>query len=687
MARFKVGAVSQIDEVASPDGVTPSPRPALDVATDTLRFLAVDMVERANSGHPGAPMGQAAMAALLWTKYLRFAPSDPEWPNRDRFVLSCGHASALIYGLLHLAGYDLSLDELRNFRQYGSLTPGHPEYGLTPGVEVTTGPLGQGISTAVGMAIGEELLAARFNRPGFTLFDHRTWVLASDGDLMEGVSSEACSMAGHLGLGKLNVLYDANRITIDGSTDLSFTEDVVGRFEAYGWHTLAVDDGNDTGALAAAMEAALAETERPTLLKVRTHIGFGSPNKQDSAASHGAPLGADERAATKAALGWPAEPEFLVPEAAREAFRPAVDFGTAAATEWRGRLDLYRREHPGPAAELDRRLAGTLPEGWQSALPRFEHGDAVATRSASGITLNAMKDLLPELAGGSADLTGSNNTLLEGEPDYTAGAPSRHFRFGVREHAMAAAMNGLALSGLFRPYGGTFLCFLDYLKPSLRLAALMEQRVIHVFTHDSVFLGEDGPTHQPIEHLAHLRAVPGLVVIRPADANETAAAWALALETPGPSALVLTRQKLPVLEGTAAGALDGVRRGAYVLVEGGAMPDLILIGTGSEVAPSLDAAAELASEGHAVRVVSMPSWEAFAAQPREYRDQVLPPGVRRRLAVEAAATLGWERFTGSEGDVLGLDRFGASAPYDDLVANLGMNRAAIADRARRLLSG
>ena len=678
--------MSQVEAAGTSEAGMPPQRPALDVATDTLRFLAVDMVERARSGHPGAPMGQAAMAALLWTRYLRFAPGDPQWPNRDRFVLSCGHASALIYGLLHLAGYELSIDEIRNFRQYGSLTPGHPEHGLTPGIEVTTGPLGQGISAAVGMAIAEQLLAARFNRPGYALFDHRTWVVASDGDLMEGVASEACSMAGHLGLGKLNVLYDANRITIDGSTDLSFTEDVPARFEAYGWHTLTVDDGNDALALAQAMEAALAETDRPTLIRVSTHIGFGSPNKQDSAAAHGSPLGADEVAATKEALGWPLEPEFLVPDAAREAFAPAADFGAAAAAEWRRLLDAYRGEHPEAAAELDRRLAVTLPDGWRDALPRFDPaGGPVATRSASGVTLNALKDLVPELAGGSADLTGSNNTLLEGEGDYAAGAPSRHFRFGVREHAMAAAMNGLALSGLFRPYGGTFLCFLDYLKPSLRLAALMELRAIYVFTHDSVFLGEDGPTHQPIEHLAHLRAVPGVLVIRPADANETAAAWALALETPGPCALVLTRQKLPVHEATVDGALEGVARGAYVLAEGGAEPDLILIATGSEVAPALDAAADLEGEGRAVRVVSMPCWETFAAQPQAYRDQILPPAVRRRLAVEAGSTLGWERWTGSDGDILGLDRFGASAPYNDLAENLGLNAAAIAERARRLL--
>ncbi len=680
--------MSELEAAGTSDAGAPPHRSPLDVATDTLRFLAVDMVERANSGHPGAPMGQAAMAALLWTRYLRFAPQDPQWPNRDRFVLSCGHASALIYGLLHLAGYDLSIEEIRNFRQYGSLTPGHPEHGLTSGVEVTTGPLGQGISAAVGMAIAEQLLAARFNRPGYTLFDHRTWVLASDGDLMEGVASEACSMAGHLGLGKLNVLYDANRITIDGPTDLSFTEDVVARYEAYGWHTQSVDDGNDIEALAAAYDAALAETARPTLIRVSTHIGYGSPTKQDSAASHGAPLGADEVVATKEALGWPLAPEFLVPDAARAAFAPAADFGRDAAAEWGRLLEAYRREHPEAAAELERRLAVVLPDGWRDALPRFDPASGpVATRSASGATLNALKDLVPELAGGSADLTGSNNTLLEGEGDYAAGAPTRHFRFGVREHAMAAAMNGLALSGLFRPYGGTFLCFLDYLKPSLRLAALMELRTIYVFTHDSVFLGEDGPTHQPIEHLAHLRAVPGLVVVRPADANETAAAWALALETPGPCALILTRQKLPVLEAAAEGALEGVARGAYVLAYGGAEPEIILLATGSEVAPTLEAAAELTAEGRSVRVVSMPSWEAFAAQPQSYRDEVLPPSVRRRLAVEAAATLGWERWTGTEGDVLGLDRFGASAPYSALVENLGLNATAIAARARRLLAG
>jgi transketolase len=660
------------------------------IAINTLRFLAVDMVEAAASGHPGAPMGQAPMAYVLWTRLLRASPTHAEWPNRDRFVLSCGHASALLYGLLHLAGYDLPLEELRRFRQLGSKTAGHPEHGLAPGIETTTGPLGQGLGNAVGMAIAERLLADRFNRPGFTLFDHRVWVLASDGDLMEGVASEACSLAGHLRLGKLNVLYDSNRITIDGPTELAFSEDVARRFEAYGWQVATVDDGNDLEALEAAMREARETDDRPSLLVVRTHIGYGSPGKQDTAAAHGAPLGTDEVEATKRALGWPLEPAFLVPEEATGAFAELRERGTTAVEQWEELRRRYRREHPELAAELDRRADGRLPEDLVDLLPRFAPDDGpIATRSASGKVLNALAGTLPELVGGSADLTGSNNTELKGEPVFSAEAPGRNFHFGVREHAMAAAMNGMVLSGLLRPYAGTFLIFSDYLRPSLRLAALMGQPAIYVFTHDSIFLGEDGPTHQPISQLAALRAVPNLVVLRPADANETAAAWRVALERRGgPTALVLTRQKVPVLPGTREAALDGAARGAYVLRDtaAGAEPVLVLLASGSEVALALDAQERLEGEGIACRVVSFPSWELFAAQSAAYRNDVLPPGVPLRLAVEAATPFGWERWVGDGGAIHGIERFGASAPLRELAREYGFTTEDVVERARRLLA-
>ncbi len=553
---------------------------------NTIRFLAVDMVEAAQSGHPGAPMGQASMAYLLWTRHLRHNPGNPGWVNRDRFVLSCGHASALIYSLLHLSGYDLPMAELKAFRQWGSKTPGHPEYRHTPGVETTTGPLGQGLGNAVGMAIAERLLAATFNRDGFPLIDHRVWAIASDGDLMEGVASEACSLAGHLGLGKLNVLYDDNRISIDGPTDLSFSEDVGARFRAYRWHVQQVADGNDLDALDAAIEAAKAETGRPSIVVVRTHIGYGSPNKQDSAAAHGAPLGADEVKATKEALGWPLEPTFLVPEEARLAFDESRERGARLEAEWNELMSGYAREHSADAAELERRMRGEPRAGWEASLPSFSPADGpLATRKASGKVLNAIRDVVPELAGGSADLTGSNNTYLSGEIDFSRAAAGRNFYFGVREHGMGAALNGMALSGLLRPYGGTFLIFSDYMRPSIRLAALMKLPVIYVFTHDSIFLGEDGPTHQPISQLLSLRSIPGLTLLRPADACETAQAWRVAIENrTGPTALALTRQKLPILAQAAARAAEGVPRGGYVLEDPeDAEPAIVLIATGSEV--------------------------------------------------------------------------------------------------------
>ncbi len=669
---------------------TPSPAP-FDEATanasiNALRFLAVDMVEAAGCGHPGAPMGQAALAYVLFSRHLKFDPADPEWQNRDRFVLSCGHASALQYGLLHLSGYDLGLDELKNFRQAGSKTPGHPEYGHTVGVETTTGPLGQGISTAVGMAMAEALLADELNTDQHVLFDYRTWVIASDGDVMEGVASEAASLAGHLQLGKLNVLYDANEITIDGSTDLSFTEDVAARFAAYGWHTLTVSDGNDLVALDEAMAAAAAETSKPTLIVVRTHIGYGSPNKQDTAASHGAALGAEEAAATKRALGWPEEPAFHVPEAAYEGFRGGAACGAAARATWQETRKAWAAANPDASAELERRQAGEPAPGWQEALTAAfaETPEKVATRKASGMALQALQRHVP-LTGGSADLTGSNNTLLADVADYMPGAPSRHIRFGVREHAMGAVLNGMALSGLFRPYGGTFLIFADYMRPAVRLAALMGLPAIYVFTHDSVLLGEDGPTHQPISQLLSLRAIPNLSVVRPADAHETMAAWRHAVtRTHGPTAIVLSRQGIETLAATREGQ-SHLEKGAYVLEEASSgEPELVLIATGAEVGLAHQARATLESEGTPTRVVSFPSWDLFEAQDASYRTSVLPAGVPR-LAIEAGCSIGWDRYVGDRGDVLAIDRFGASAPLADLQSQYDLTPEAVVARAKALL--
>lgn len=662
------------------------------LAIDTLRFLSVDMVEKANSGHPGAPMGQAAMTYWLWSRHLRYDPSEPRWPNRDRFILSCGHASALLYSLLHVAGFPLSMAEIKRFRQLGSKTPGHPEREPELGIETTTGPLGQGISNAVGVAMAERMLAARFNRDDFPVFDFRTWVNVSDGDLMEGVASEACSLAGHLELGKLNVLYDSNHITIDGPTPLAYSEDACLRFQAYGWHIQHVEDGNDIAALEAAMAAAEAETGKPSLIAVRTVIGFGSPEKAGTAAAHGSPLGPEEVIASKKNLGWPVEPTFLVPDEVRERFATAAEPGVAAREEWQEMLSRYRDAHPDLAADLDHRLAGELPEGWDADLPSYAPGDGpLATRKASGAALNAIVPRLPRLIGGSADLAPSNNTMINGEPAFDADTPGgRNLHFGVREHAMGSIMNGMALSGLLIPYGGTFLIFSDYMKPPIRLAALMGLPVIYVFTHDSIFLGEDGPTHQPVAQLASLRAVPDLVVLRPADANETVAAWRIAIERQkAPTALSLTRQKLPVLEGTAELATEGVRRGAYVLTDpaDGAEPELILLATGSEVWVVMEAHEKLAEDGIPSRVVSMPSWELFAAQGEAYRDEVLPPAVTRRLAVEAGAPLGWHRWVGSHGVVHAVDRFGASAPWKDIAEAYGFTPEKIAAKARKLVAG
>ncbi len=643
-------------------------QPYDDIAINALRFLAIDMVEKADSGHPGAPMGQAAMAYTLWSRHLTVSPESPDWLGRDRFVLSSGHASALLYGLLHLSGYDLPIEQLQSFRQLGSKTPGHPEHGHTPGVDTTTGPLGQGISNAVGMAIAQRVLADQFDRDGIELFDHRVWVIASDGDLMEGVSSEASSIAGHLGLGRLVVLYDSNRITIDGPTDLSFSEDVCLRYDAYGWHTQEVEDGNDVASIDAALRRAKADP-RPSLIKVSTHIGFGSPNKQDSSASHGAPLGKEEVVLTRQRLGWTHGP-FEVPEAAREAFAALRERGDAAHDAWSENRKQLAQKHPDLERDLTRRERRELPKGVLDQLPRFSASKGkMATRKASGAALNAVAPNLPELLGGSADLAGSNDTMIKGEAALNAEITARNFKFGVREHAMGAILNGMALSGLLRPYGGTFLIFSDYFKPTIRLAALMGLPAIYVLTHDSIYLGEDGPTHQPVSQLAALRAIPNMVTLRPADANETSAAWRVALErTTGPTALVLTRQGLPILD---EATTEGVSHGGYILRDAEGEPDSILIATGSEVALALEAQEALREKGHNPRVVSLPSWELFDQQSAAYREKVLPRKLEKRLAIEAGSPLGWERYVGLAGGIVAQETFGASGPGDAVGEHFG----------------
>ena len=663
------------------------PPPDLErLAINTIRTLSIDGVQKANSGHPGAPMGAAPMAYTLWTRFLRHAPTDPDWPDRDRFVLSAGHASMLLYSLLHLTGYDLTLDDLRSFRQWGSRTPGHPEHGLTPGVEATTGPLGQGFTNAVGMAIAERRLAAEFNRPGHEIVDHRTFVIASDGDLQEGIASEAASLAGHLELGRLVVLYDDNHIQLDGPTDMAWSEDVLGRFEAYGWHTSRVGDGNDTKAIATALKAAVA-AKRPSLIAVRTHIGFGSPNKQDTQKAHGSPLGEDEVRLTKEAYGWDPDAQFLVPDEARDLFRAAVPAGKALVADWEGRLKAYRKAHRSLAAEFERRMGRlALPDRWAEPLPAYETGTEVATRNASQDVIQALAPHMPELFGGAADLSESNLTDVKGEPNFSADEPGRNLRFGVREHAMGGIANGIAYHGGFLPYVGTFLNFSDYMRGSVRLAALAGLHVIYVWTHDSVGLGEDGPTHQPVEHYAALRAMPNLLFIRPGDANEAVSAWCLAIALgAGPAALALTRQKLPTLPGSSR---EGVMRGGYILREAsGGSPNLILIGTGSELQLAFKAAEVLEADGIPTRVVSLPCWEQFEAQDRAYRDAVLPLHVRARVSVEAGASLGWERWVGDEGAIVGIDHFGASAPAGTIFAKLGFSVEHVVEVARGVLRG
>jgi transketolase len=689
-----------------------SPGPAIkipaasleELSTNALRFLSVDAVQKANSGHPGLPLGAAAMAYVLWTRFLKHHPANPDWFDRDRFVLSAGHGSMLLYGLLHLTGYALPLEEIKQFRQWGSITPGHPERRLTPGVETTTGPLGQGFGNGVGLAMAEAHLAARYNRPGFKVIDHHTYAIVSDGDLMEGIASEAASLAGHLQLGKLIYLYDDNRVTLSAGTAITFTEDCARRFEAYGWHTQAVKDGNELAAIERALHRARGETRRPSLILLRTHLGYGSPHKQDSFEAHGSPLGAEEVRLTKEKLGWPTEPPFYIPEPVRAHFREALERGERAEAEWNEKLSSYARAFPEPARELQGLMRGELPDGWDADIPQFPaDAKGMATRIASGKIMNAVAQRLPALIGGSADLDPSTHTALKGFGDFEpSGAPAsdkqgsdgggwsyagRNLHFGVREHAMGSIMNGLAAHGGTVPFGATFLVFSDYMRPPIRLASLMGLHVIYVFTHDSIALGEDGSTHQPVEQLAGLRAIPRLIVIRPGDANETAVAWRVALATRDrPVALVLTRQDVPTLDRAQFSAADGLQRGGYILADApGGKPELILIATGSEVALIVEARQKLLQKEIQVRIVSMPSWELFEAQPRDYRNTVLPPAVGARLAVEAGVSQGWHRYVGSRGDVLAVDCFGASAPGEVVMREYGFTVDNVCRRAVALL--
>jgi transketolase len=674
-----------------------------DECINTLRFLSVDAVQKADSGHPGMPMGAAAMAYVLWDRFLKHNPVNPHWFDRDRFVLSPGHGSMLLYSLLHLTGYELPLEQIKRFRQWGSMTPGHPERGVTPGVEVTTGPLGQGFGNGVGLAMAEAHLAACYNRPGFEVVNHFTYGIVSDGDLMEGVSSEAASLAGHLRLGKLIYLYDDNHVTLSAGTDMTFTEDRARRFEAYGWHIQYVSDGNDLSAIDRALRAACDETERPSLILARTHIGYGSPHKHDSFESHGSPLGADEVRLSKQNLGWPVEPPFYIPEKSRDHFGEAVGRGKAIETEWRDKFSAYARAFPQLASSFQEVMQGGLPEGWDKDIPVFPaDAKGMATRVAGGKVMNAIASRLPALIGGSADLNPSTHTALTGMGDFEPGGTNdcdkqgavdgvwgyagRNVYFGVREHGMGAILNGLAAHGGAVPFGATFLIFSDYMRPPMRLAAMMGLHVIYVFTHDSIALGEDGSTHQPVEQLANLRAIPGLTVIRPGDANETAVAWRVALEEGRrPFALVLTRQNVPTLDRTQFAKADGLRCGAYVLADApNAKPDIILIASGSEVGLVMAAREKLQEQKIMARVVSMPSWELFDAQPKAYRDEVISPSVRARLAVEAGATQGWHRYVGDHGDVLGIDRFGASAPGDVVMHEYGFTVENVVKRALAL---
>jgi transketolase len=673
-----------------------------ELCINTIRIFSADAVQHANAGHPGMPMGAAAMAYTLWTQFLKHNPRNPQWFDRDRFILSGGHGSMLLYSLLYLSGYDLPLEEIKHFRKWGSKAPGHPERGVTPGVEVTTGPLGQGFANGVGMAIAEAWLAARYNRPGHKIVDHYTYAICGDGDLMEGISQEAASLAGHLHLGKLIYLYDQNHISLAGATEIDFTEDVAKRFEASGWHTRVVSDGNDTEDVARAIREAQAEDQRPSLILARTHIGFGSPHKQDNFTAHGDPLGEEELLATKKALGWPSMEKFYLPQDSVDYFRQAVPRGAQMEEEWRKKFDAYKQTFSAEAAEFERIASGKLPPDWDVDLPKWKPTDKpIGTRVAGGEAINALAKHIPNLIGGSADLNPSTRTALKGLGDFqsrevsgpgTLGAvggewsyAGRNIAFGVREHAMGAAVNGMAAHGGVIPFSATFFTFSDYMKPAIRLGALSDLKAIYVFTHDSIGLGEDGPTHQPIEHLAGLRAVPGLTVIRPADPNEAVEAWAFALQHNGPTLLVLTRQTVPHLDRVAA-KNPGVARGAYVLVEAeGSSPDVILIGTGSEVALCVSARESLKTFGVQARVVSMPSWSLFEAQDDSYRESVLPKGITKRVTVEAGSPVGWHRWAGGEGTVIGVERFGASAPGEEVLAHLGFTADRVAAAALRLL--
>ena len=676
-----------------------------ELCINTVRMLSVDMVQQANSGHPGMPMGAAPMAYVLWTEFLKHHPRNPKWPDRDRFVLSAGHGSALLYSLLHLTGYDLSLEELKRFRQWGSKTPGHPECRETPGVESTTGPLGQGFGNGVGMAIAERFLAARFNRPGYEIVNHYTYAIVSDGDLMEGVASEAASLAGHLRLGKLIYLYDNNSVTLAGEARLTFTEDVCKRFEAYGWHVERIDDGNDVEAISKAISAAQNETVRPSLISIRTHIGYGSPRKQDTFEAHGSPLGPEEVIATKKNLGWPLEPAFYIPEEALAHFRRAIPQGARLEEEWKAILDSYAKTFPELRTEWDQWMNSVLPEGWDKDIPAFPPDPkGLATRSAGGQVMNAIASHLNFLIGGSADLNPSTNTALKGKGNFEPpekgdgtiqgsvsgpwGYEGANIAFGVREHGMGSILSGMALHGGLLPYGSTFFVFADYMRPAIRLAALMKLHVIYVFTHDSIAVGEDGPTHQPVEQLFSLRAIPGLTVIRPADANETAEAWRIAVENKnGPTAIILTRQNVPVMDRGRIRPATGLRKGAYILSDSSpGKPEVILIATGSEVHLALEAQEKLLAEGVKTRVVSMPSWELFEQQPEKYRQEVLPPDVTKRVSIEAGVTLGWHRYVGREGEIIGIDHFGASAPGNVLLKEFGFTSIHILNRVKTLLA-
>jgi transketolase len=672
-----------------------TPSTALDqLCVNTIRTLSIDAVQKAKSGHPGLPLGAAPMAYALWTRHLKHNPANPTWHNRDRFILSAGHGCMLLYSLLHLTGYDLSLDDIKNFRQWGSKTPGHPESHLTPGVETTTGPLGQGFANGVGMAIAQKYLAARYNRPGFDVVNYRIFAIVSDGDLMEGVASEAASLAGHLKLDNLIYLYDDNHISIDGSTDLAFTEDRGKRFEAYGWHVQKIENGNDLDAIDHAIRVATSTPGKPHLIQIRTHIGYGSPNKQDTAEAHGSPLGEEEVKLTKKNLGWDPEQHFFIPDEALKHFRTAIEKGKQSESEWNAQFAEYRKQHVELAKELEAARRGDFGEAWKKALPSFS-ASGMATREASGKVLAAIVPHLPTLIGGSADLTPSNNTLVQGMGEFQPGnhgEPARlpfggrYLRFGVREHAMGSIMNGIALTDGMIPYGGTFMLFSEYMRPPIRLASIMGVRPIFVYTHDSIGLGEDGPTHQPVEQLAALRAIPNITLIRPADANEVVAAWKVAIEHHGgPIVLALTRQKIPIFDRTTYAPATLLEKGAYVLAENSNQPEIILIGTGSEVQHVVGAYEQLVNENVKARVVSMPSWELFERQSKEYRQSVFPPSVKKRLAVEAAVPMGWEKYVGDTGEVIGITTFGASAPFEILMKEYGFTVENVMKKAREML--